>query len=310
MRHLQGGIADWKEAGLPIESVPAGIKANAGTRDLVRPLSVTAPIGQSLGDAAFDIVDGLSTARLFAIWLALIFACGAVYWLAPLAGHPALTEGGRNVAANLQGLWTAIYFSFVTATSVGYGDVLPLGAARILAVTEAAGGLLVFGLLVAKFVSHRQDVLVRQIHGVTFQERLDRLQTSLLLVVSELLAIGAACDDGAARSLRIGPRLDSTALVFAGQLRAIHHLLYEPEQAPDEYALNAILANLSSALNTMRDVLAGLPQGIARSTTLDDALRTVSMLAQEICADCVPQVYAPALRILMDRIQQTARTIA
>src|SRR5207248_8306624 len=136
------------------------------TRTLVRP---------DLGDAVFDLVDRLSTARLFTIWLVLILACSAVYWLTAVARDPGLTEGGRSIAADLKGLWTAIYFSFVTATSVGYGDVLPIGAARVLAVAEAAGGLLVFGLLVAKFVSHRQDVLVRQIHLVTFEERLDRL---------------------------------------------------------------------------------------------------------------------------------------
>src|SRR5262249_1255386 len=151
--------------------------------------------------------------------------------------------------------------------------------------------------------------LVRQIHTVTFEERLDRVQTNLHLVVSELLAVGAACDNGAAQLTRLGPRLESTALVFAGELRAIHHLLYEPQEAPDELALSAILTNLSSALNTLREVLVGLPQSLGRSPILDDALRTISMLAQEICADCVPQVYAPGLRILMDRIQQTARTI-
>jgi Ion channel len=263
-----------------------------------------------LADAVFNLLDGLSTARLFTIWLALIFACGVLYWLSAFAKRPGLTEAGRSLAANLDGLGTAIYFSFVTATSVGYGDVLPVGAARILAVAEAAGGLLIFGLLVAKFVSYRQDILVRQIHSVTFEERLDRVQTNLHLVVSELLAIAAAYDDGAGRLPRISPRLESTTLVFAGELRAIHHLLYEPEQAPDEAVLTAILANLSSALTMMREVLQGVPPSIPRSATLNDALRTVSLLAQEICADCVPQVYAPGLRTWMDHVQQIARTIA
>lgn len=263
-----------------------------------------------LGEAVFDLLDRLSTVRLFTIWLALIFACGVLYWLSAFAKHPGLTEQGKSLTANLDGLWTAIYFSFVTATSVGYGDVLPVGAARILAVAEAAGGLLIFGLLIAKFVSYRQDILVRQIHNVTFEERLDRVQTNLHLVVSELLAIGAAYDDGAPRLPRMTPRLESTTLVFAGELRAIHHLLYAPEQAPDEAVLNAILANLSSALTTMREVLQEVPQSIPRTATLNHALRTVSMLAQEICADCVPQVYAPELRTWMDQIQQIARTIA
>jgi Ion channel len=312
-RHLNGGIAEWKEAGLPVESVAAEIAADGVTAGLVRSgasLPQIRSLRRPLGDGVLDIVDSLSTAGVFTIWLALILVCAMVYWLSGFAGHPGLTEGGRIVEGDQQGLWTAIYFSFVTATSVGYGDVVPLGAARILAVAEAAGGLMIFGLLIAKFVSHRQDILVRQIHGVTFEERLDRLQTNLHLVVSELLAIGAALDDGAPRTPRIKRRLESTTLVFVGELRAIHHLLYAPQQAPDEPVLGAILANLSSALNIMREVLLELPSTIGGSSTLEDTLRTVSSLAQEICADCVPQVYAPELKIWMDRVQQAARTIA
>jgi hypothetical protein len=264
---------------------------------------------ERLGEAIFDLVDGLSTARLFVIWLLLIFTCGAVFWLTTFTMHPGLREGGSHVRGNLQGLWTAIYFSFVTATSVGYGDVLPVGAARTLAVAEAVGGLLIFGLLIAKFVSYRQDIMVRQIRNITFHERLDRLQTNLHMVVSELLAIAAACDNGDARVPRIGLRLESTALVFAGELRGIHHLLYEPEQPPDESVLGAILANLLAALNTMGETLGCLPPGFSHTSTLERAVETVSGLAQEICGDCVPQAPAAELRILMDRIQQTAREI-
>ena len=43
---------------------------------------------------------------------------------------------------------TALYFSFVTATSVGYGDVVPMGVIRIVAIAEAITGLLIFGSFV------------------------------------------------------------------------------------------------------------------------------------------------------------------
>jgi Ion channel len=246
---------------------------------------------------------------MFAIWLAVILACGVGYWLIDLSGSIGLVETGARVRSNLGGLLTAIYFSFITATSVGYGDVLPVGATRILAVTEAVAGLLIFGLLIAKFVSYRQDMLVREIHSVTFEGRLDRVRTNLHLVVSELLAIAAICDDGAALVERLGPRLETTTLVFTGELRTVHKLLYNPQQAPDEPVLDAILANLASALNTLHEVLLCLPSNLRKSPVLEAGLRTLSALANDICADCVPQVYAPALTMWMDRIQQAARTI-
>jgi hypothetical protein len=263
-----------------------------------------------LGTAVLDLVDSVSTAQLFVIWLAVIVACGAAYWLIDLSYGAGLMEAGARVGTNLSGLLTAVYFSFITATSVGYGDVLPVGATRILAVAEAVAGLLIFGLLIAKFVSYRQEMLVREIHSVTFEERLDRVQTNLHLVVSELLAIAVLCDDGAARVERLGPRLETTTLVFTSELHAVHELLYNPQHAPDEPVLGAILANLASALNTLGEVLLCLPYNLRRSPALEAGLQTLSALANDICADCVPQVYAPALTVWMDRIQQAARTIA
>jgi Ion channel len=313
VRHFHGGIAEWKEAGLPIEPSPLPVPAgNGGALEPALRPRITARYRssrQQFGNALFNFIEGLSTARLFGIWLALIFVCGAAYWFSTFTPYPGLIEQGAVVRKGLDAFGTAMYFSFVTATSVGYGDVLPVGPARLLAVLEAACGLLIFGLLIAKFVSHRQDQLVGEIHSVTFEERLDRVQTNLHLVVSELLTIAAATDDGPGRLERIAPRLESTTLVFAGELRAIHHLLYSPQREPDEQMLGAILANLASALNILHGVLVGLPSSLSRSPTLEDALRTLSSLANEICANCVPQVYAPALTVWMDRIQQTARTI-
>jgi potassium channel LctB len=267
-------------------------------------------LGERLGTAILELVDRLTMAQVFATWLAVIIGCGVAYWLFDLSSAAGLTEGSRPVGANLRGLLTAIYFSFITATSVGYGDVLPIGATRVLAVSEAVAGLMIFGLLIAKFVSYRQEMLVREIHSATFEQGLDRIQTNLHLVVSELLAISALCDDGVARVERLGPRLESTTLVFTSDLHAIHELLYNPHRVPNEAVLSAILANLASALNMLHELLGCLPLNLRTSPVLKAGLKTLSAHANDICADCVPQVYAPALRAWMDRIQQTARTIA
>src|SRR5438094_520667 len=86
--------------------------------------------------------------------------------------RPAAAIAGRDVDADARGLLTALYFSFVTATSVGYGDVVPLGFARALAIAEAATGLLLFGCLISKLISTRQEQLIEEIHRTTFEDRL------------------------------------------------------------------------------------------------------------------------------------------
>ncbi len=321
-RHYHGGIADWQDSGLPIETAAA----SAGAVEAPPPVQTPgAPIaeparggagqrttlgyGRRWGGTVLDVVEGLSAAQIFIVWLGVVLSCGVIYWLAGFAGHPALVDGGRPVAGSLRGLLSAIYFSFVTTTSVGYGDVLPLGPARVLSIFEAVTGLLIFGALVAKFVSRRQDELVRDIYHVTFETRLDRVQTNLHLVLSELQSIASLCDEGIRQPERVGARLESAVLVFGGELRAIHALLYSPQRAPEEAVLEAILVALHSALRTLSDLVTCIPPEFTGATTVSAALRNIRLLAEDICAECVPQVYAPGLATWMDRVQQTARKI-
>ena len=118
------------------------------------------------------------------------------------------------------------------------------------------------------------------------------------------------CDDGTCRPERMSVRLQSVTLVFAGELRAIHSLLYRPQQVPEEPVLEAILASLTASLHELSELLGYLPTGFSRSSTLEATLKTVARLADEICGECVPRVYAPGLTVWMDRIQEIARKIA
>jgi hypothetical protein len=311
VRHYRGGLAGWRDAGNRVES------RDGAPEPIVEPTPALGPharrppaaVRRPWGAVLLDLIERQSPARLFALWLSVILLSAGVYWLAGLSEHHGLRADGRRVETSLAGFATAVYFSFVTATSIGYGDVVPVGGVRALAIAEAVSGLLVFGALVAKFVSRRQDELVREIHRVTFEERLDRVQTNLHLVLSELQAIAAMCGDESVHLERVRARLESAALVFASELRAIHGLLYRPQWAAEETVLGAILASLAGSFGALADALACLPPSLARTPTLDGALRSSARLAREICGECVPRAYAPALTVWMDRISEMASRI-
>lgn len=315
VRHFRGGLAYWKEAGGPLESgadrgpaLPARAPRQRAAR---RRFHGRPGLRRSQwGNALVDLIERRSTSELFLSWLVMALLCGVFYWLCALGGLAALTEHGAPLDGGPGGLARAIYFSFVTATSVGYGDVLPVGPARALAVAEAAAGLLIFGAVVAKFVSRRQEGLVREIHRVSFEERLDRVQINLHVVLSELHAVAALWEGGAAPRQRIVARLESAVLVFAGELRTVHALLYRPSQEPDESSLEAILVSLASALEALSTLLGAWRADLVRSAALDRALGTLAALAREICGECVPKSYAPALTVWMDRVQHLAHHIA
>jgi potassium channel LctB len=256
-----------------------------------------------------DFVTGRSVAGLLSIWLLMVLGCGLVYWMAGALGAHALLEGGNPLAPGRHGVFTAIYFSFVTATSLGYGDVVPVGAVRLLAVAEGAAGLLLFGLLVSKLVSRRQEQLIEEIHHIAFEDRLGRVRTNLHLVFTEMRSIATSCADESWPRDRLLGHLESAAMVFVGELRAVHDLLYRPQQAPDEPVLEAILAGLSACLGEINDLLSHLPKDTAWPRSLEASRRSIATLASEICGECVPREHAPALKSWMDQIQAHARRI-
>jgi hypothetical protein len=56
---------------------------------------------------------------------------------------------------------TAVYFSGVTFTSLGYGDVVLHGRMRLLAPLQAANGLMMFGITTAVFIAAVQNAIAK-----------------------------------------------------------------------------------------------------------------------------------------------------
>jgi hypothetical protein len=262
----------------------------------------------SLSTRFIDALADRSVGALFVLWIQIVLGCGLVYWLLAWASpHFALLSGGQPVVEGWRGILPALYFSAVTATSIGYGDIVPVGAARVLAVIEGIAGLILFGCVVSKFVSRRQDELIGQIHHIAFEDRLGRVRTNLLLVRSELQATARLCDGQEIPPPEAVARVEGAAMVFVGELHAVHDLLYRPQEAPDEAVLEAILAGLVSVFREFNELLSCVQiRGAERPAALAASVRDASRLAREICGDCVPREFAPTLRTWMDQIQRMA----
>ncbi len=312
LRHYVGGLAEWKERGGALETPrPARARpvrrARARRRAPRRALSLS--FARRTTARIADEFAERSVPELIGIWFAMVLGCGLVYWLAGLSSGTALRAGGDAVPLTWSGLLTAVYFSLATATTLGFGDVLPEGALRALAVAEAAAGLLLFGLLISKIVSRRQEQLTEEIHRIAFEDRLGRVRTNLHLVLTDLEAISRSCAEQGWPRDRLLARLQSAAMVFVGELRAVHDLLYRPQQEPEAEALGVILASLAQGLAAFRDLAGHLPADTERPTALRASLGAMSTLAREICGECVPREIGPALEEWTNQIQSTARSM-
>jgi hypothetical protein len=299
--HYPGGLTEWQASTeLGIQNSESGIRTRIPNSRFAIPNSASTRLIDALADR--------SVGALFQLWIEIVVACGAAYWLLAWAfPGVALMSSGAPVARGIHGLLPALYFSAVTATSVGYGDIVPLGPARVLAVAEGIAGLILFGCVVSKFVSRRQDQLLGAIHRIAFEDRLGRVRTNLLLVRTELQATARLCEGHAIAPPEAVMRVEGAAMVFVGELHAVHDLLYRPQETPDEAILEAILAGLTSVFREFNELLACVEaKGAERPPALAASVREASRLAREICGDCVPREFAPALRTWMDQIQRMA----
>jgi len=89
---------------------------------------------------------------LFSMAQVLLFACA--YWLIGVQqGEQTLAYAAtQSPWVNAQELAACLYYSVVTFTTLGYGDIVPLGWARALAALEAFVGSFTMALFVVVFV--------------------------------------------------------------------------------------------------------------------------------------------------------------
>lgn len=90
---------------------------------------------------------------LICLYATILIAFGLIYIILDLNGHVVLIDetsyGGINF---LDRLASGFYFSAVTLFSLGYGDVIPVGLGRMIAMVEALIGYVIPTAFVARVV--------------------------------------------------------------------------------------------------------------------------------------------------------------
>ncbi len=304
VRDFDGGIAEWIAAGLQVE--------HGSRRVVVEPRVMPAPTTHRAATPeprSSFLAPFMSTRGLLLTWLLINIVCGLIYWAVSFAPGHGLREQGQPLGHGGAELLEALYFSFVTGLSIGFGDIVPVGAVRILAVLQGGACLLIFGVIISRLVSGRQEELTEEIHRIAFEDRLGRVRTNLHLVVADIQEVAQSCSGGATAPPGIATRIESAAAVFAGELRTIHDLLYRPQATPDEDVLESILAHVEGGLREFRLLMDCLDRSVREAPALVANVGVLANLANEICGECVPREYAPHLKVWMDRIQGHARLL-
>src|SRR3989338_6930496 len=122
-------------------------------------------------------IDKLKFIHILILWVFIIMSFGmAYYFLANVNSFLYYNLDQSPITRVID----AVYFSFVAATTTGFGDIIPMGVFKIVSIIEVIFGLLLLALVTSKLVSIKQDMILDEIYESSLNEKINRLRSSLL----------------------------------------------------------------------------------------------------------------------------------
>src|SRR5438034_1593191 len=143
-------VVRWAEWIVPSTLLPAVREVSA----LLALVVLAVAVGSNVFGAGTAVVDRITGAVVLYLLIGLVWA--VAYGIVDEHSPGAFTGAGGGEGGYGLGRW--VYFSFVTLTTVGYGDISPVArAARSLAMLEALIGQLYPAVILARLVSLPRD---------------------------------------------------------------------------------------------------------------------------------------------------------
>lgn len=106
-------------------------------------------------------IADMSYPALLTLWTSVNVVCACIYYsLATL--HPEHAPSGLALMEPMSRFLNSLYFSVMTATTTGYGDIVPHGISKLVASLESITAFLIFGIFLAKLSARHAATMAEQ----------------------------------------------------------------------------------------------------------------------------------------------------
>jgi hypothetical protein len=136
-----------------------------------------------------DFIDKTSFLWVFVFWMMIIIIFGIGYFMLAINPDNSLIYRGNVLKPDAEGLYDSIYYSFITVTTTGYGDISPSGLSKLFSIFEVILGVIIEGILVSKLVGLKQETILEEIYNINYEEAFTNYRRGLSLVRTDIVMI-------------------------------------------------------------------------------------------------------------------------
>ncbi len=123
------------------------------------------------------IIDRMSYGQIAFYITSILLFSATYFWILNPYGH------GTNIK-NLS-WFDSLYYCVITFSSLGYGDILPVGFGKLIACLEVLSGLILTAIFVGKIASERQSAMLRLVYTSEHQRRLVEFEKEIYVLNNE-----------------------------------------------------------------------------------------------------------------------------
>lgn len=139
----------------------------------------------ALHQRVMEHITNLPYSNLFLLYVILTVGFAALYAL--LATFAPMHAPARLLNLDvLSRFGNSLYFSIVTSTSTGYGDIVPHGFSKVLASVQSLSAIFIFAIFVTKLVSQQQEIALRQVHRLTYEDVFHNTREGLFIIRKDI----------------------------------------------------------------------------------------------------------------------------